>query len=60
MVALDHRRSAFSAFDHIRVNGALRECVHVSDFLRLLFKDPDEFRADDPALFLRLPHAGEL
>ena len=60
MMTLDHGRSSFAAFDHIRVNGSLRQNMYVPQLFRFLFKDPDEFLADDPALSFRLRHACQL
>ena len=50
---------ALLALQNIGIDGALRQEFHVLELLRLLLKDLDELRADDPALGLRVGHAGE-
>ncbi len=38
VVALDDRRVADAALDHVRVNGSLRQEVHLSDAFRFFLK----------------------
>ena len=56
MMRFDHRTSGSdsAALHNIRINGSLCEKVHRADLLRFLFKDLNEFRADELALLLRL------
>ena len=59
MVAFDDRRAPAAGFDHIRIDGALGQIVHLPQLSALLLKYPDEFLPDALTLFLRLTHAGK-
>ena len=60
MVGLDRGRArAPAGLDHVRVQGALDEPLHVAELPRLLLEDADELAADDLALLLRVLDAGE-
>ena len=53
VVAFDHCRGAFPAFDHVGINRALGQRVNVADLPGLVFEDADEFLPDDLPLPLR-------
>ena len=51
--------SAQATLHYIRVDGALCQEVHGSDFLGLFLEDTDEFLSDDFPLVLRLGDTGK-
>jgi len=53
----DGRFTAQSAFHDVRINSALYQIIHRSDFLRFFFEDAYEFLADDFSLFFGFRHA---
>ena len=59
MVALDDGRIAFSAFDHIRIDRALGEHIHMTDLLSFFFKHADELFPDDLPFLFRFCHTGQ-
>ena len=59
MVALDDGGVAGAGLDHIGIDGALDQVIHLADLFGLRLKDTDEFLPDDLPLALRLADAGE-
>ena len=49
-----------SAFNHVRIDRALGEEIHSTDFFCLFLKYIHKLRADDLSLHLRIRHAGQL
>ena len=47
-------------FDHVRVDGALRQPFGVRQLGRLALEHLDEFAPDDLALLFRVGHAGQM
>ena len=60
VVALDDGGIAGAGLDHVGIDGALDQVVHLPDLLGLRLKDPDELLTDDLPLPLRLGDAGQL
>ena len=54
MVALDHRRRAFAALDHVGVDRPLRKYVDMPDLTGHRLEDADELFPYDLSLFLRV------
>ena len=59
-MALDDSGVPGARFDHVGINGALRQEVHLADLLGLFLKNPDELLPDDLPLMLGLVHPGQL
>ena len=53
-MALDHRRGAFAALDHIRIDRPLREYVDMPDLTGHRLEDADELFPYDLSLLLRV------
>ena len=60
MVALDDGSGTGAGLDDVGVDGALGQKVHGADLPGLLLEDPDELRADDLPLALRVRLPGQL
>ena len=60
MVALDDRRIAFSALDHVGIYRTLRKYVDLSELLCLVFKNSDKLLADYLALLFGLGYSRKL
>ena len=60
VVTLDDGGVAGAGLDHVGIDGALDQIVHLADLLGLRLKDPDELLTDDLPLALRLRDPGQL
>ena len=60
MMGLDHSCIPASAFDHVRINGALYKIVHCTNLLGFPFEYPNEFLANDFPLPFRIGYTGQL